>query len=166
MFEKFYPDLYINSVFELPLDLFEQRGIKALVFDIDNTLTPFDVAYPGPEIIDLFDFLKKRGFKPLILSNNNKQRVHEYNSYLKVPCIYKGGKPLANKLLKLIKSVGEKPETSAFIGDQIFTDVLCGHNAGMLSIYCRPICKRDQLVTKIKRPLDKIVLNEYFKKMC
>jgi len=165
MFEKFYPDIYIDSVFELPLDLFAEKGVRALVFDIDNTLTPYDEAYPDSSIVELIAFLSDKGFKPMILSNNNRERVHKYNSRLRIPAVFKGGKPGTKKLMKLLASSGESPKTAAFIGDQIFTDVLCGHNAGMLSVYVHPICERDQLITKVKRPLDKIVLDEYFKKM-
>ena len=36
--ERFFPDIYIRSVFELPLEELKARGIRGLVFDIDNTV--------------------------------------------------------------------------------------------------------------------------------
>ena len=57
------------------------------------------------------------------------------------------------------------PKEAALIGDQIFTDVLCGNRAGVVSILTAPICDRDQFVTKIKRGIEKQVLKIYFKKV-
>lgn len=53
---------------------------------------------------------------------------------------------------------------AAMVGDQVFTDMWCGHNAGMLSIMTAPICNRDQFVTKIKRPLEKVIMAMYFRR--
>ena len=38
MLEKLFPDIYIKSIVELPIEELKKRGIKALVFDIDNTI--------------------------------------------------------------------------------------------------------------------------------
>ena len=44
--ERFFPDLYIQSIYDLPLAELKEMGIRGLVFDIDNTVAPFDVADP------------------------------------------------------------------------------------------------------------------------
>ena len=62
LLERFFPDIYVNSVFELPLEDLKKLGIRGLVFDIDNTVAPFDVAEPDEEIVELFAFLRKEGF--------------------------------------------------------------------------------------------------------
>ena len=51
LLERFYPDIYVKSVFEMPLDDMKKLGIRALVFDIDNTVAPFDVSEPDQEIV-------------------------------------------------------------------------------------------------------------------
>ena len=43
LLERFFPDIYVKSVFELPLEDLKKLGIRGLVFDIDNTVAPFDV---------------------------------------------------------------------------------------------------------------------------
>ncbi len=63
LLERFFPDIYVKSVFELPLEDLKKLGIRGLVFDIDNTVAPFDVAEPDEEIVELFAFLRKEGFK-------------------------------------------------------------------------------------------------------
>ena len=49
-------------------------------------------------------------------------------------------------------------------GDQIFTDVLGANRVGMFSILTKPIDKRDIFVTKIKRPLEELIIKRYLQK--
>ena len=39
MIKTFYPDNTSTSAFEIPYEALYARGIRALIFDIDNTLT-------------------------------------------------------------------------------------------------------------------------------
>ena len=160
-----FPDLYIKSVYELPLQELKKRGIRGLVFDIDNTIAPYDVVEPDDEIVELFAMLKKQGFRICILSNNNKQRVQKFNQKLKVLAVHKAGKPGIKKLRKAISAMKLTEIETAMVGDQVFTDMWCGHNAGLYCIMTAPICNRDQFVTKIKRGLEKQVMKIYFKQL-
>lgn len=162
--ERFFPDIYVKSVYELPLEELKARGIKGLVFDIDNTVAPFDIAEPENDLIELFLFLKKQGFRLCILSNNNQERVKLFNKNLKTLAVHKAGKPGVRKLRLALKKLELSAKNTAMIGDQIFTDMWCGHRAGLTCILTAPICNRDQLVTKVKRGLEKQVLKVYFKR--
>ena len=37
MFQKFYPDEDVNSTYEIPFEDFYKKGIRGIIFDIDNT---------------------------------------------------------------------------------------------------------------------------------
>ena len=91
--ERFFPDIYIRSVFELPLEELKARGICGLVFDIDNTVAPFDVAEPEESIVELFAYLRREGFRLCILSNNSRERVHLFNTRLRTLAVHKAGLP-------------------------------------------------------------------------
>lgn len=162
--ERFFPDLYIKSVYELPLEVLQQKGIKGLVFDIDNTIAPFDVAEPDEALIDFFAKLRKMGFRICILSNNNKARVQLFNRNLKTLAVHKAGKPGTKKVKRALEKLYISPQNAAIVGDQVFTDMWCGHQAGMYCIMTAPICERDQFVTKIKRGLERCVMRVYFKR--
>ncbi len=162
--ERFFPDIYVKSVYELPLAELKARGIRGLVFDIDNTVAPFDLAEPENDLIELFLFLKKQGFRLCILSNNNKERVQLFNKNLKTLAVHKAGKPGVRKLRQALKKLKLSAKNTAMVGDQVFTDMWCGHRAGLTCILTAPICNRDQLVTKVKRGLEKQVLKVYFKR--
>lgn len=162
--ERFFPDLYIKSVYELPLEELQKKGIKALVFDIDNTIAPFDVAEPDDALVDFFAKLKQMGFRVCILSNNNKERVQLFNRNLKILAVHKAGKPGTKKVKRALEKLHISPQNAAIVGDQVFTDMWCGHQAGMYCIMTAPICERDQFVTKIKRGLERCVMQVYFKR--
>ena len=40
MFQKFYPDVYMDSTYEIDFEQLYQDGYRGIIFDIDNTLVP------------------------------------------------------------------------------------------------------------------------------
>ena len=40
MFSCFYPDEYLDCAYEIDFEAFYRRGIRGVIFDIDNTLVP------------------------------------------------------------------------------------------------------------------------------
>ena len=67
LLEKFYPDERRNSVYEIDFDSLYRKGIRGLIFDIDNTLVPHG-ASATEGIERLFNELKRMGFKTCLLS--------------------------------------------------------------------------------------------------
>ena len=40
MLKHFYPKQYVESVYEIPFEKLAKKGVKGVLFDIDNTLVP------------------------------------------------------------------------------------------------------------------------------
>lgn len=163
MIERFYPNEYIDSVYELDINKFKKKGISAFVFDIDNTLAPFFVKIPDGRVRRFFERLKKNGMSVGIFSNNKRKRVDIFCRELNVIYEYKAGKPGLRGLKKMLKRLETKPSSAALIGDQIFTDIWCANRLGMYSVLVKPICKKDQFVTWLKRGIEGYVINAYVK---
>ena len=161
MLKRFFPDIYIDSVFDLPLTELKNKNIKALFFDIDNTVAPFDEDDASEEVQKFFEELASLGYKLCLFSNNSKKRVEKYNLKLNVYAVHTAGKPGIRKLQAVLKELGVTKEQAAFVGDQVFTDMYCAYRVGMLSILTKPICDRDQLITKVKRSAERWVLKAY-----
>ncbi len=53
----------------------------------------------------------------------------------------------------------------AAVGDQIMTDVIGANRCKMFSILVDPISSKDIFITKIKRPIEKFIINKYLSKM-
>ena len=69
MFKRFYPDIYIDSAYDIDYEGLYNKGYRGIIFDIDNTL----VEHGAPvtkKCSDLFDSLRAIGFDTCIISNN------------------------------------------------------------------------------------------------
>ena len=158
-----YPDLYLNNVKEITLELLKESKIKGLILDVDNTLIDYDKKLlEGTK--EWCDNLKQNNIKICILSNTNKvKKVEKVAKILDLEYIYFAHKPNKKGFYKAQKLLGLKVEEIAAVGDQIFTDVIGGNKVGMFTILTKPIDKRDISITKIKRPFEKIVIRKYLK---
>ena len=163
MLKRFYPDDYIKSIFEIDTDGLRKKGIKAIIFDIDNTLVPYDVAEAPKEIIGFFKELQDQGFKICLFSNNTRERVLRFNMGLKLIAIHKANKPLTRKFKVAMTLLGTNKKTTAIVGDQIFTDVYGGNRIGMTTILVEPVSSKDEWITKIKRGIERRFINAYEK---
>ncbi len=165
LLEKFFPKAYYTSVYEIDFEKLKKMNIKGIIFDIDNTLAPFDIKYPDEATKNFLQRLLLEGFKVSLVSNNKGNRVQIFNEELKLPAVSKAGKPKLGGLIKAMNLMETDIETTAFVGDQIYTDVWAGNRMGVYSILVKPICERDEWTVKLKRGLEKPVLKIYFKKM-
>lgn len=158
-----YPKEYMKNVTEITLEFLKENNIKGLILDIDNTLINFD-----KEILSgakqWCEQNKRNGIKMCILSNTNKiEKVEKVAKQLNLPYLYFAKKPFKSGFLRAQKLLDLPNENIAVVGDQIFTDVIGANRCKMFAILTKPIDKRDILPTRIKRPLENIVIKRYLK---
>ncbi|WP_054739236.1 YqeG family HAD IIIA-type phosphatase [Cellulosilyticum ruminicola] len=165
MIKKLYPTAYIASIFDMDVEGLKQKGIKGIIFDIDNTLVPYDVVHPTDEIVEFFAKLQEEGFKITLVSNNTKDRVMKFNEKLKVIAIHESQKPLGKGFRKALHLMACKKEEAVIVGDQIFTDVYGGNLVGIQTILVKPVSDKDEWKTKIKRGIEKRVIRSYERKL-
>ena len=63
--------------------------------------------------------------------------------------------------MKGMEQMGTTPETTFFIGDQIFTDIWGANRAHVHSILVKQIARHEEIQIVLKRYLEKIVLAGY-----
>lgn len=163
MIKKFYPTWMLDSIYELPLEKMKKSGIKGIIFDIDNTLVPYDTMEPTKEIVAFFEQLKAEGFAITLVSNNKEDRVIKFNEKLKVLTLHKAQKPLKKSFNKALELMHCKPNEAIIIGDQLFTDIYGGNRAGLTTYLVKPISDKDEWQVKLKRKLEKYILTAYYK---
>lgn len=163
LLDRFYPDLYVNSVYDIPFDSLLTQGRNALIFDVDNTLAPFDIPDPPVEISDMFAMLKKKGFSLCLVSNNRQARIDIFNRPLNIHGISNARKPSTAAVKRAMRAMGSDKTNTVFIGDQVFTDVWCGNRAGVMTILVKPISIRDEWTVKLKRGIESQVIKAYLK---
>jgi len=159
------PDFYYDSVFEIPYGQLHEKGIRGLIFDIDNTLTPFDQKLPPPKIVALMKRLEKMGFKVCLLTNNTTKRLNGFNKDMKLPGIANGLKPFARGINKTMRMMGTAKKQTVIIGDQLLADIWGGKNAGIVTILVKPITERDFFFVRFKRYIERFILRGYFREL-
>ena len=134
------PRLRCESYKTIKIDTLKAQGITLLLLDLDNTITPYGVGTPTAELKQWVEKLRGEGVEPFILSNSRKAvRVPNFAADLGVPYLKYAGKPKKKGFLTAMSQMGKKPEETAMVGDQIFTDILGANRCGVHSILVRPL---------------------------
>jgi len=154
----FYPDKYFYSVLDIDFKKIYDMGIRGLIFDIDNTIVPYNTYETPDTILNLFKELAAQGFLICFLSNNKKKRVEYFSKLFNIRGFHTALKPTVFGLWRAVKHLNLSHEKLAIIGDQIFTDVICGRSQNILTILVDPIVERDGWINKFKRKLEKKIL--------
>lgn len=166
MYKKVTPKYYARTILDIDYDLLLEQGIKALFFDLDNTLIPYDINVVTGEYKAFIEELAKK-FKIVILSNSRKPRVsNAVKELIDIPYISFAKKPLKFGFKKALKKANVKKEEACAIGDQLMTDVL-GANRTKLkaSILVYPIKKRsDHILTRTNRRIERYFIRKIKRK--
>ena len=149
--EIYVPDIYQENIYKINYDMLISRGIKCLIFDLDNTLVKITESLPHEETKELFESLKKKGFKILIASNSIKARVKPFHEELKVDYIFNVKKPKIEKINEYIVSSKFGLDEIAMIGDSMMDDVVCGNTIGITTILLDQIDKKEFPFARIRR---------------
>ena len=160
--EPFYPKEWLDSTYEIDWEQWKRKGIRGVLFDIDNTLVPHG-APADSRAIALFEKLHALGFQTCLLSNNKEPRVKSFADQVHSPYIYKAGKPGVKNYNRSVQEMGLCKEEVLFVGDQLFTDVYGANRAGIYGILVKPINPKEEIQIVLKRYLEKIVLHFYTK---
>lgn len=158
MFNKLYPNMYVNSILDIPLQRLQERKVRAFILDLDNTITEWNSNTIHGPVGDWFALIRNLGFKACILSNNGEDRVLAVASNLDIPFIHRAKKPRRGSFYRAMEMMGVTAQETAVIGDQIFTDILGGNRAGLFTILVAPVARREFFGTKISRAMEKPVL--------
>ena len=117
----FKPKYVFDSVADISVEFLEKEGIKALILDLDNTLTTHNNPVPAPKIQDWLAEMKREGIRLIILSNNHFERVKPFADVLGLEFVCDAGKPLPKGYHRAVKALGLERKEVASVGDQIFT---------------------------------------------
>ncbi len=158
--EKYIPDIYQQSIYTIDYQKLINRGIKCLLFDLDNTLVPASIKKSNKKLKTLFNELKEQNFNIYIFSNSSKSRVKVFAEELGVKFYSSACKPFPKNFKKVLRENDYNESEVAIIGDQLFTDVLGGNKVGITTILINPISAKDLFVTRFNRLLEKRLMRK------
>ncbi len=159
--EKYlFPDIYVESILDLPLSKLYDLGIRTFILDLDNTVTEWNSREVSREVVTWMKAVKELGFKACIVSNNGWERVESVAEGLGIPFVSKAGKPRRKAFRRALEVMDSSQAETAVIGDQIFTDILGGNRMNLFTILVVPINNREFIGTRIMRKFEIMVLRK------
>ncbi|MGM9551790.1 MAG: YqeG family HAD IIIA-type phosphatase [Clostridia bacterium] len=162
MIKSLYPKLHVENIKSITASILKEKGMEAVVLDIDNTLVPHNDPNPTKEVMDFLSDMKENNIKICVVSNNNKKRVESFAKKIGIEYFVADAlKPRAYGYLEASRIMEVLPSKTAAIGDQLFTDILGGNRAGCYSVLVDPIDpKSEPFYIKLKRVLEKLFLRK------
>ncbi len=156
----FYPTIYRRRVTDVAVEDLHALGVRGILLDVDNTLTPHDNPQLAPTVIAWLDMMRKAGFVLTVVSNNSEARVRPFAEAIGLGYQAKAGKPLPRGYRAAARNMGLAVRECVAIGDQIFTDIIGANLAGMPCVLLEPIEPEvEQKFIVFKRKLEKPLLN-------
>ena len=131
---SFLPRYIFPKLTDISPDFLKTLGIQLLLMDYDNTMLPYTSDVPDEALLSWLRMMQESGISLCIVSNTRKNRVPNFSEAYGVPCVTRAEKPRTRGIRRAMCRFPYGKEHTAFVGDQIFTDVLGANLAGLTSI--------------------------------
>ena len=160
MLKLLTPHLQLDSVLDIQSDMLHALGVEGLLLDLDETLKDYFADSFRPRVVAWVEQMRREQVGMCILTNGRARRVEPLAAQLGVTCVPWALKPFTRGVRAGIAKLGLDRTRVAIVGDQIFADVLAGRLGGVFTILVRPTTDREPWNTRIKRPLERLVLRK------
>ena len=98
------------SVTALEPEALAAKGVRLVLADLDNTLVPYKVPEPTPDIVAWKEALERAGIRLFLLSNSRKpHRARHFAEALGIPFQGHSGKPKRGGYFKAMERMGARP---------------------------------------------------------
>jgi len=156
---QYIPQSYSLTIYDIDYQKYLQQGIKALFFDLDNTIIDYDQTSFTPEIVEFIKNLQQT-FKVVVVSNSRYPRVSKACAGI-VDYVPSALKPLKKGYKKALKIAGVNASEVLVIGDQIMTDIKGSANMAMSNVLVQPIAtKTEKIWTLYNRRREKKIIEQ------
>ena len=155
----FTPTFWLKNVMEIDKKFLKKHHVRALVLDMDNTLSMHDDPSAEDGVLEWLDEMRRLGVKMRVVSNNNSKRVAPLAKALGLDYTANGAKPLTFGVNRAVRAMGAKKSETLVIGDQIFTDVLAGNFAGIRTVLVEPFHLENKWTFRLKRRIESLVFH-------
>lgn len=154
MAKTLVPDYVFPSFSEVTPEFLTENGIKALLSDVDNTLSPYEDATPSDAVREWLSLMQENGIKIALVSNNHGDRINTYNEKIELPAFYDAKKPSRKAYYKAAEALGVDISDCAVLGDQLLTDCWSARRLSIPAIIVPPIRDKRDLFHRFKRLIE------------
>lgn len=153
------PDRYFSraSAIDVETDILD-AGFRNVILDVDNTILTRDDHHVPDDVIEWLAKLQVAGVGLCLLSNNFHEGVLHLADRLDLPIVARAVKPLPHGFFMALSKMGAKRAETVVVGDQLMTDVLGAHLAGMKAYLVCPLVEADLKHTLLLRNVERVLL--------
>ena len=159
-----HPTHLENRITALSAAQLSAWGIRALLLDVDNTLTRHHSQELPEDVKAWLDSMHGAGIRLMLVSNSKKPRLVPFAAKLGLPFISTAMKPLPFGFIRAVKALGQPKAACMAVGDQTFTDVLGARLCGLQVTQLLPMEEETGWSFRVRRRLERGVLKRYRKK--
>lgn len=134
----FKPHFEFEHFTDVSLDFLKEKNIHAIFSDLDSTLAAHD-QLGDDQFTKWHEQLEANGVKLIVVSNNSQGRVDRFTKPYNILGYGRCNKPVPSKIKRILGELGISSDNSIFLGDQLFTDVLCGKLLKMQTVLVKPL---------------------------
>ncbi|MBE6738718.1 MAG: YqeG family HAD IIIA-type phosphatase [Ruminococcaceae bacterium] len=156
----FKPTMKLHRVTDISVELCENKNIKAIVLDVDNTLSTHHGMTLVEGLPEWIKLMQENGIKLIVLSNSKERRVKPFAEKIGLEYVSLGCKPLPFSYFTVKKRLAIKRKEIVAVGDQIFTDVLGAKLFGIKIILTDLILAEDKPSFILRRKLERFLLKK------
>ena len=131
---SFLPKVIAHAVTDLTPEFLQQRKIRLLMMDFDNTIVPYTTNIPTEAVDAWLKAITASDIQVCVVSNSKRDRVKKFCAAYGIDCITHARKPFSKGIRECLNKYGIAPEYCALVGDQIYTDTLGANGCGVYSI--------------------------------
>jgi HAD superfamily phosphatase (TIGR01668 family) len=161
--EALEPWMRADSALEIPFDRLAADGVRALLFDLENTLIP-----PGGPFTDegraIVAKARAAGLDVAVVSNASASWVAAELGHEGIPFVAPAGKPGRDAFERGCALLGVAPADAVYVGDQMITDVLGAQRAGLRTILVPPRYDYEGRSARFQRGVAAVLVRLYGKK--
>ena len=136
---SFLPTMMTPALTDLSAEFLQQKNIRLLMLDFDNTIVPYTTSDPTEEMDNWLRQMLGSDIQLCVVSNSHKDRVKIFCARYGMDCITHANKPFSKGIRECLMRYEVPGENCALVGDQIFTDTLGANCAGVRSILVKAI---------------------------
>lgn len=152
------PTLIVADITTIDLHWLTAKGIRGIIFDLDNTIMAPHAGFLEEHIKDWLSSVHDMGFRSVVVSNNKKDAyIQEAAVVLGFPAIANAGKPRRKFLRKALEMLELDASQVVVIGDRPLTDIWGGQRLGAHTILVDPLTKlSEHRMIKVLRRLERL----------
>ena len=133
------PRIITSELTDITPEFLQERGIRLLMLDFDNTIVPYTTNVPTPKMEAWLKEMAQSDIRLCVVSNSKRDRVKHFCKKYGIDCITHAKKPFSKGIRECLDKYAIPADEAALVGDQIFTDTLGGNGCGVTTILVKAI---------------------------